>query len=193
MSKLGFKSLLPSMNSRTLCIVSAAVALGLAACGDDDDDETAGTGTGTGTQAEQPQPAPDEPASETITITETEFALEPAEVAVKKAGVVEFEVVNAGEIPHALEIENEELEEETEQIAPGESATLTVELPAGTYELYCPIGDHEDQGMEGVLHVAGGSGSPEHDDESDDGGDKSGGAEAPEGDDSGGAEAPSGY
>ena len=191
MSKLGFKSLLPSMNSRSLCIAAAALTLGLAACGDDDD-ETAGTGTGTGTQ-EQPTPPPEKPASETVTITETEFKLQPAEVAVKEEGVVEFKVVNAGEIPHALEIESEELEEETEEIAPGESARLTVELPAGTYELYCPIGDHEDQGMTGVLNVAGASASPEEDDGGDDGGDKSGGAEAPEGDDSGGAEAPSGY
>ena len=180
------------MNAKPLCAVAAAAVLGLAACGDDDDDETAGTGTGTGTQAEQ-APSPDEPASETVTITETEFALQPAEVAVDKAGVVEFKVVNAGGITHALEVESEDLEEETEEIAAGESATLKVDLPAGTYELYCPIGDHEAQGMKGVLNVGGASGSPEDDDGGDGGGDKSGGAEAPEDDDSGGAEAPSGY
>jgi plastocyanin len=178
------------LNAKTLCAIGAAAVLGLAACGDDDDDETAGTGTGT--QAEQPPP-PEKPASDTVTITETEFALQPAEVAVKKAGVVEFKVVNAGGIPHALEVENEDLEEETEEIAPGESATLKVELARGTYELYCPIGDHEQQGMTGVLRVAGASGSPEDDDGDDGGDDTSGGAEAPEGDDSGGAEAPSGY
>jgi hypothetical protein len=181
------------MNFKTLCALGAAAVLGLAACGDDDDDETAGTGTGTGTQEEQPAPPPEEPASETVTITETEFELRPAEVAVDKAGVVEFKVVNAGGIPHALEVENEDLEEETEEIAPGESATLSVDLPRGTYELYCPIGDHEDQGMTGVLRVAGASGSPEDDDDGGGGDDESGGAEAPSGDDSGGAEAPSGY
>jgi plastocyanin len=179
-----------SFNPRGLCAVAvAALALGLAACGDDDD-ETADTGTGTGTQQEQPAPPPEEPASETVTITETEFAIEPADVKVAKPGVVEFRVENAGGIPHALEIESEDLEEETEDIAPGESATLRVDLPAGTYELYCPIGNHEDQGMTGTLTVGGGGGATT--DDSDDSGrkDDSGGAEAPSGDDSGGAEAP---
>jgi uncharacterized cupredoxin-like copper-binding protein len=155
-----------------LCVVAAVVALGLAACGDDDEEETASTGTGT--QAEE-APAPTGPASETVKLTETEFKITPAKVTVDKAGVVEFEVENAGGITHALEVEGDDLEEETEDIAAGESATLKVDLPEGTYELYCPIGDHEDQGMVAELTVGGGGGS----------------AEAPDDDDSGGTEAPS--
>ena len=186
------------MNAKSLCALAAAIALGLAACGDDDDDDTAATGTGT--QAEQTPPPPDKPASQTISLTETEFAIEPADVSVAKAGVVRFKVENAGGIPHALEVESDELEEETEEIAPGETATLTVELPAGTYELYCPIGDHEDRGMTGTLTVGESAGAPSDDDGSsggdDDSGsrDNSGGATVPDDDNSGGAEAPpSGY
>ena len=157
------------MNAKSLCAVAAALALGLAACGDDDDDDGAGTGTGTtGTQVEEP--APTGPASETIALTETEFKIDPAQVEVKKAGVVEFQVENAGGVTHALEVEGGDLEEEAEDIAPGDSATLKVDLPAGTYELYCPIGDHEDQGMTAELTVGGGASS--------DTGDDSGGAEA---------------
>ena len=173
------------MNAKGLCAVAAAVALGLAACGDDDDDESAGTGTGT----QEEQPAPEGPASETVTLTETEFKIEPAEVEVEKAGVVEFKVENAGGVTHALEVESADLEEETEDIAPGESATLKVELEKGVYELYCPIDDHKGKGMTGELRVAGATGAAE-----DNGGDDdSGGAEAPGDDDSGGAEAPNGY
>ena len=132
-------------------LAGAALALALGACGDDDDEESAGTGTGT--QVEEPAPAG--PASQTISITETDFKIAPASVEVDEAGVVEFKVENAGEAPHALEVESDELEEETEEIPPGESATLTVELEEGTYELYCPVGDHADRGMTGELTVGG--------------------------------------
>jgi plastocyanin len=182
------------LNAKSLCAVAAAIALVLAACGDDDDEDTTATETGTGTQAERPSPPPEKPASQTITLTETEFAIEPADVKVAEAGDVEFEVENAGGIPHALEVESDDLEEETEEIAPGETATLTVELPAGTYELYCPIGDHADQGMTGTLTVGDDVGKPPRDDDGSSGGDDSGGAEVPGDDNSGGAEAPpSGY
>ncbi len=181
------------MNAKSLCAVAAAIAMSLVACGDDDDDETASMGTGTGTQEEQPAPPPEKPVSETVTLTETEFAIEPADVKVAEAGVVEFKVENAGGITHALEVESDDLEEETEDIAPGDTATLTVELPAGTYELYCPIGDHEQQGMTGTLTVGDGGEAPSDDGGSSGGDDDSGGAEAPGGDDSGGAQAPIGY
>ena len=151
------------MNSKSLCAIAAVIVLGLAACGDDDDDETAGTGTGT----QEEQPAPAGKAAQTIPVSETEFKIDPSTVEVAEAGVVEFRVQNAGSVPHALEVEGEDLEEETEEIAPGDSATLKVELAEGTYELYCPVGDHEAQGMTGELIV---------------GGDESGGVAAPEDD-----------
>jgi plastocyanin len=167
------------MNAKSLCAVAAAIALGLGACGDDDDEESAGTGAATGTQEEQPAP-PEGPVSQTVALTETEFKIDPAAVEVDEAGVVEFKVENAGSVTHALEVESEDLEEETEDIAPGESATLKVELERGTYELYCPIGDHEEQGMTGELTVGGGGGA------SGSGDDDSGGAEAPSADDDAG-------
>ena len=82
--------------------------------------------------------------------------------------MVEFRVKNDGGVTHALEVESEELEEETEDIAAGESATLKVELEEGTYELYCPIGDHKDRGMEAELVVGSPSAGEGEDDSSDD-------------------------
>lgn len=181
------------MNAKRLCAVAATLALGLAACGDDDDDEGARVGTGTTTAEEQP--APTGPASETISLSETEFAIDPAQVSVDEAGVVEFNVENAGSITHALEVEGAGLEEETEDIAAGDSASLEVDLLEGTYKLYCPIGNHENQGMVAELTVGAGGASGGVDDsgsEDESGDDNSGGAEAPDDDDnSGGAEAPS--
>jgi len=40
----------------------------------------------------------------------------------------------------------------------GQSAELQVKLKAGTYELYCPVGGHKEEGMEGKLTVKEGSG-----------------------------------
>ena len=175
------------MKSRTFCAVAAALALGIAGCGDDNDDESGATGTGTGTGAEE-QAAPTGAPSKTVSLTETEYKIAPAQVKVGKAGVVEFQVANDGQQTHALEVEGAGLEEETEDIAPGQSASLKVELEAGTYELYCPIDGHKDQGMEGTLTVAGGDDGGASVDDDDSGED----ADEPGDDDSGGDDDESG-
>jgi uncharacterized cupredoxin-like copper-binding protein len=118
-----------------------ALALTLAGCGGDENGE----------EAQAPQQSP----RQTITITETDFALEPSSVDLEQAGTYAFEVVNEGEAAHALEVEGEGIEEETDTLEPGQRATLTVELEGGTYELYCPVEDHADRGMTGKLQVAG--------------------------------------
>jgi plastocyanin len=93
----------------------------------------------------------------TIQVKETEFKLEPAEITLDKPGTYVFKAVNSGDTVHALEVEGEGIEEETEEIEPGQSAELEVKLKAGTYELYCPVGGHAQEGMEGKLTVKEGS------------------------------------
>ena len=126
-----------------------AVALGVflslvvAACGDDEKSAT------------ETQPA--ETAAETVAVSETEFALDPANPRIDQAGTVTFEVSNDGKAVHALEVEAPGGEVETGSIQPGESATLTADLDQpGSYEWYCPVGNHRDLGMEGEITVAGG-------------------------------------
>jgi plastocyanin len=117
----------------------AALALVLAACGEEADE---GAGTG-----------------ETIEIVETDFALDPADVTVDGPGTYTFRAVNEGETTHALEIEGQGIEEETEEFGPDESAELTVELTEpGEYEMYCPVGNHREMGMVGTVTVGGGGG-----------------------------------
>jgi plastocyanin len=128
----------------------AALALALAGCGEDDE-----------SQDEQAQ---SEAPIQTITITETDFALDPDSVDVEEPGTYTFEVVNEGDVAHALEVEGEGIEEETDTLNPGQRAMLTVELDRGRYELYCPVGDHADRGMTGKVEVAGGDGDSEEGD-----------------------------
>jgi uncharacterized cupredoxin-like copper-binding protein len=134
------------------------VSLTAAGCGSDSDEAARTSGSGTG---------------QTIEIGETEFALDPSSVQVDQTGTVAFRVTNNGAIDHALEVDGQGIEEETDTIQPGKSAELTVDLMReGSYELYCPIGDHREQGMEGELIVGsasggGGTGTMEDEDEDD--------------------------
>jgi plastocyanin len=94
----------------------------------------------------------------TIRIEETEYSLKPAEITLDKPGMYVFEVVNSGGTTHALEVEGEGIEEFSEEIEPGQSTQLKLELKAGTYGLTCPVDHHEEKGMEGKLIVKEGSG-----------------------------------
>jgi uncharacterized cupredoxin-like copper-binding protein len=96
---------------------------------------------------------------QSVAISETEFKLDPSSVQVDQAGTVTFRVTNDGAIDHALEVDGQGVEEETETIKPGESAELTVDLSKdGSYELYCPVDGHRDSGMEGTLTVGAATG-----------------------------------
>jgi uncharacterized cupredoxin-like copper-binding protein len=132
-----------TMRFVVLAVLALALAAALSACGSSSDEgatETAGSG-------------------ESISIGETEFALDPSSVQVQNAGTVTFQVTNNGSVDHALEVEGQGVEEETEAIAPGESAELTVDLSqTGSYEIYCPIDGHREKGMEGTLTVGAAAG-----------------------------------
>jgi uncharacterized cupredoxin-like copper-binding protein len=85
-----------------------------------------------------------------------EFALEPSAIALEP-GAYTLHVVNEGGAVHALEVDGPSGEVETGNLDPGESAELEVDLSeSGEYELYCPVGDHRDRGMERAITVGGG-------------------------------------
>ncbi len=98
-----------------------------------------------------------EPHPVAVTATLSEWKVELSERRIAP-GVVTFTVMNAGSIPHALEVEGEGIEQETEVIQPGARATLTLTLKPGTYEVYCPVGgdSHKKLGMDTRLRVEGG-------------------------------------
>ena len=86
----------------------------------------------------------------------SEWTIQLSETTVP-AGPVTFTVSNGGSIPHAFEVEGQGAEHETPLIQPGASATLTLTLEPGTYEIYCPVGEssHKKLGMETHLKVVG--------------------------------------
>ena len=126
---------------RRLAVILAGMVLAVASCGDDDEGSAATTqspatsattgGDGAGT---------------VIDVDEKDFTIELSTMELTP-GTYTFVTTNNGQTTHALEIEGQGVEEETEDIAPGDTAELTVTLEAGEYELYCPVGNHKDMGM----------------------------------------------
>src|SRR5215208_5828645 len=94
---------------------------------------------------------------EIIQVNETEMSLDPTDITLQQPGAYVFRAVNVGNVTHSLRIEGNGIEEQqTPDIGPGESADLAVTLSPGTYELDCPVDDHEELGMRGSVTVTEG-------------------------------------
>jgi len=85
-------------------------------------------------------------------LSEWKITLDEQSVA---SGRVVFKVHNAGTMAHRLEVEGNGIEKRTPDIAPDSTRTLTLDLRAGKYEVYCPLGSgqHKKMGMETHLTV----------------------------------------
>ena len=138
-----------------LLAIGAALALPLAACGDDDDGGGGETVATTEAEAETGTAPAKGGKVRTVSVSETDFAIAPKDLDVKTGTTVTFEVRNHGATDHNLEIEGPEGEVELdEDLSPGDAGTLeaTFSRP-GTYEWYCPVGNHREMGMEGTITV----------------------------------------
>src|SRR3954470_3957996 len=141
---------------RRAVVLAATAAFAFAGCGGDDQPAATPTPTEAATTA-APTDTPTAAASgaETLKIAAdpggakafTETSLET------KAGKVTIEFANESQLPHAVEIEGNGVEESTETVTGADAPPLTVDLKPGTYTYYCPVGDHRAEGMEGKLTV----------------------------------------
>lgn len=99
---------------------------------------------------------PPEPQEQVVRVSLEEWTLGFQEVRVQPGGI-RFEVENDGAIPHAFKIgwqvEDRTYSVSTALLQPGDSAVLILELPAGHYDVWCPVAGHRDLGMEGVVIV----------------------------------------
>lgn len=87
-------------------------------------------------------------ATKEVKLDAIEFGFAPATVKVD-AGRVSFVVTNMGRFPHGFAIDG--ITESIPKIAPGKTATLTLDLPKGSYTFFCPVKGHRAKGMEGAL------------------------------------------
>lgn len=128
-------------------LLSAGVLLA-AGCGDDEE-EAGGGGAATPEATEEASGG-----GEALTLTADpggDISWEPGELSAA-AGSVTIKLVNDSSVPHAVEVEGNGVEEESETVTGGETE-LTVDLEPGEYTFYCPVGEHRQNGMEGTLTV----------------------------------------
>lgn len=100
---------------------------------------------------EAASPVPAEAPTTEAGLTEYEIAM-PTSLPATESRV--FRVTNNGAIEHNFEVEGQGIEEEFEtNLSPGETRTMQLSLEPGTYEVYCPVGNHRELGMEIQLTV----------------------------------------
>ncbi len=154
----GTRARLPRFGTRirsfALAVLAAGLALVMAACG-------GGTGGSEAPPAGGGAPATGQAPSNQVTVQMTEFALALPQQNFAP-GAYTFVAVNAGRTVHALKIEGPGIrEQQTPNVQPGQSASLTVNLQQpGTYEMYCPVGNHKGMGMRTEITVGGAGGPP---------------------------------
>jgi plastocyanin len=144
---------------RRFVVLAATAALAFAGCGGDDSSDSSAAPAATDTPTEAATETPTEAAASggasklaiaadpggSIKFTKTAYEA--------TAGSVEVDFANEAQIPHAVEIEGNGVEEKTEVVQGKDAPPLTVDLKPGTYTIYCPVGDHRDEGMEATLTV----------------------------------------
>jgi plastocyanin len=152
---------------RTLIALALAGALFAGCGGDDDEPETAATATPNGAVEDAQDTAEDaideaeDAADEAADTAEGAVAVaspesgalefEPTELTTK-AGTVTVAYANPSSTPHAFAIDGVD-GGVGETVTQGAAPPLQVELEAGEYEFYCPVGGHRAAGMVGTLTV----------------------------------------
>ena len=137
-------------------IAGSLLALAVAACGGAATSEPVTTlaPVTAAPPAESPSPAKSEAATTDATmVIVKDFTLDPIDVAV--TGPVSLAVTNEGPTLHNVAIRDDAGQElaTTRDLKEGESETLTVDLSAGDYVLYCSLPGHESLGIKGTLTV----------------------------------------
>jgi hypothetical protein len=100
--------------------------------------------------AHTPSNAPT-PASPTQEVHLIEYAIHMPDTL--PAGRVAFNVENGGKETHAFEIEGNGIEQKTNELTRGNTASLEVDLKPGTYTIYCPVDGHAEKGMKKTVTV----------------------------------------
>ena len=93
-----------------------------------------------------------------LTLNAVDIAWEPKELSGPADQEFTITVTNKGAATHDFSIPD--LNILTEMIAPGDSVTVKVKAPTGTYQYICTVPGHKEAGMVGTLTLAAVSGTP---------------------------------
>jgi uncharacterized cupredoxin-like copper-binding protein len=139
---------------RALAISVAALALLLAGCGSNNKNAGSSSGGAEATSTPAGTPAAASNGGKTVKLSspsDGSLKFDETNVAAK-AGKVKVEFSNPSQVPHAVEVEGNGVEQKTKTVTGG-SASMTVDLKPGKYEFYCPVDGHRAAGMKGTLTV----------------------------------------
>jgi uncharacterized cupredoxin-like copper-binding protein len=89
--------------------------------------------------------------AQTVQFITREWAFDPSPL-VARAGLITFRIKNEGSVEHNFVVEGKP-EAQVDAIEPGKSKTLTTELAAGQYTVFCNLPGHREAGMHGPLNV----------------------------------------
>jgi plastocyanin len=90
----------------------------------------------------------------TVTAEEADFTITLSSSTLP-AGTYTFTVRNTGKATHSLTIQGPGgVNVTSDKVQGGQSTTMTVTLQPGTYDVYCPIGNHKAMGMDSTLTVS---------------------------------------
>ena len=133
---------------RRLTLIAAIAVLAFAGCGGDDEEPASGGSSGgssssSGGGGENLAIAADPGGA--LKFDKTELTA--------KAGKVTITMDNPSDVPHAVEIEGNGVEAKGKTVGKGAKSIATADVKAGTYDFYCPVGNHRSAGMEGKLTV----------------------------------------
>jgi uncharacterized cupredoxin-like copper-binding protein len=144
-------------NTQALLAMLAAGVLALAGCASADpaaEDAMEKDDKMEKTDEAMEEEAMEEVEGTLVNIIEKEFEITLSEDTFAP-GVYTFAVENHGGTQHSLVIEGDGIDTaSTKLLSAGDKEMLIVDLPAGTYELWCSVGSHRQSGMSVTITVA---------------------------------------
>ena len=146
------------MRPLTFTALLCALAIAAVGCGDDDDD---GGGSGNGSASTQTSQNAEGGGGGAGGKAQTlKLSADPGGALkfdksslTAKAGKLTIVLDNPSSLPHAVEVEGNGIEEESDTIGKGETTKVTATVKPGKYEYYCPVDGHKAAGMTGTLTV----------------------------------------
>jgi high-affinity iron transporter len=140
----------PRRKAVVAATVSALLILGLVACSPTASSGPSASGPTGSPGASGPAGSP---AANAITVEAREYAFTPSALTAT-AGTVTFSIKNSGNDTHEFEIfHGDQVVDEVEDIVPGITRDLKVDLAAGDYTFVCKLNGHDALGMKGTLTV----------------------------------------